>query len=240
MPARDAVHFGPLFGPAALMAGAASATIRVIVAEPASSFRSGVSRVLAGDAGILVAAVGSSAGLVRACAFRAPHVALVTLDLPSDGGIATVERLQQVAPSVRIVVWSDEPDDGCAVAAIRAGARGVLQRDIAPPALLRCVKQVAAGQLTLPRHLVGLVLDELQRGPRRSRAELGLAALSEREHQVLRLVSDGHGNEAIGQQLAISESTVKHHVHRLLNKLAVPSRAAAAAIYGSAYSYIDD
>jgi DNA-binding NarL/FixJ family response regulator len=240
MHARDAVDFGPVFGPSSFAAGAASPTASVIVAEPASSFRSGVSSVLARDADIIVAAVGSSAGLVRACTFRAPHVALVAMDLPSAGGIATVGRLQQVAPGVRIVVWSDEPNDGCAVAAIRAGARGVLQRDITPAAIVRCVKRVAAGQWTLPRHLVGSVLDELQHGHRCSRAERGLDALSQRELQVLGLVSDGHGNGAFARRLEISGSTVKRHVHNVLKKLAVPSRAAAAGIYGSAYSYADD
>jgi DNA-binding NarL/FixJ family response regulator len=208
----------------------------VIVAEPASPFRAGVSAQLARDADLDVAAVGSSDGTVRACASRPPNLVLVALHLPPDGGLATAERITAVAPSVQIVVWSDELDGATAVAAIRAGARGVVDRGITPHSLIRCIKQVAAGQVSLPRHLVGVVLNELQRVERVGRAKVDLAALSPREQEVLALVGEGYKNRAIAVRLGLSEYTVKRHVHNVLTKLAVPSRSAAAGIYGSAHA----
>src|SRR3954447_6559183 len=116
--------------------------IRVIVAEPASRFRNSVVSCLSQDPAIDVAAVGSSEGIVRACASRAPNVALVAADLPPHGGLSTVERVRSVAPDVQIVVWSDALDGTFALAALRSGARGVLEREISAAALVRCVKQV--------------------------------------------------------------------------------------------------
>ncbi len=212
------------------------ARIRVIVAEPASQFRSSVVKCLANAPGIEVAAVGSSDGVVRACASRAPEVALLVVDLPPDGGLSTVERVRAVAPDVQLIVWGDAIDGDVALAALRAGARGVLERDISATALVRCVSQVAGGQASLPRHLVEHVIDELQSAERRGRAKFELAGLSLRERQVLALVGEGHSNREIAQQLSISEFTVKRHVHNILEKLGVPSRAAAARLFGSAYA----
>jgi RNA polymerase sigma factor (sigma-70 family) len=208
----------------------------VIVAEPASLLRGRVVSWLAQSQGIDVAAVGSSDGVVRACGSRPPDIALLVADLPPDGGLATVERVRAVAPFVQIIVWSDALDGDMALAALRAGARGVLERDITGPALVRCVLQVAAGQASLPRHLVEYVIEELQSAERRGRAKFELAGLSAREREVLVLVGEGDSNREIAIRLGISEFTVKRHVHNILEKLDVPSRAAAARLYGSAYA----
>lgn len=232
--ARDSSSLTKSVRPSSAPDAGTTRPIRVIVAEPASPFRAGVSAQLARDAGIDVAAVGSSDGAVRACASRPPDVVLVALLLPPDGGLATVERITVVAPQVHCVVWSDGPDGTAAVAAIRAGARGVVERSIAPAGLIRCIKQVAAGEVSLPRHLVEVVLSELQSVERVGRAKVDLAALSPREREVLALVGEGYKNRAIALRLGLSEYTVKRHVHNVLTKLAVPSRSAAAGIYGSA------
>lgn len=210
------------------------ARIRVIVAAPPSPLRSRASAYLDGDADLDVAAVGTCDGAVKACASRPPDVVLVARELPPDGALAAVERITAAAPSVRILLWSDATDGPRAVAAIRSGTRGVIDQSCTPQGLIRCVKRVAAGQISLPRHLVEVVVDEFQNTGRGDRGRLDVAALTRREHEILALIGDGHTNRAIATQLGISPLTAKHHVHNLLTKLSAPSRAAAAAIYGSA------
>jgi DNA-binding NarL/FixJ family response regulator len=161
---------------------------------------------------------------------------LLDSDLPPGGGLSTVERIRAVAPEVQMIVWGNALDGDVALAALRAGARGVLERDISAAALVRCISQVASGQASLPRHLVEHVINELQGAERRGRAKFELAGLSLRERQVLGLVGEGQSNREIAQQLSISEFTVKRHVHNILEKLGVPSRAAAARLFGSAYA----
>jgi DNA-binding NarL/FixJ family response regulator len=135
-----------------------------------------------------------------------------------------------------VIVWGHALNGDAALAALRAGARGVLERDITAAALVRCVSQVAGGQTSLPRHLVEYVINELQSAERRGRATFELAGLSLREREVLGLVGEGQSNREIARQLSISEFTVKRHVHNILEKLGVPSRAAAARLFGSAYA----
>ena len=208
--------------------------VRVILGEPASNFRTSLVADLARRPELEVVAVGTSAGMVRACASRQPDVALVADDLPLDGGVRTIERLVAAAPEVLVVMWTDTPDGDDALAAIRAGARGVLARDIGRDALTRALTQVAAGEVALPRYLARAIVDELQGIERRSPGPVALALLSTREQEVLALVGEGRQNREIAARLGISEFTVKRHVHNILGKLDVPSRAAAARLHGSA------
>jgi DNA-binding NarL/FixJ family response regulator len=208
--------------------------VRVILGEPASPFRTSLVCDLARRPELEVVAVGTSAGMVRACASRRPDVALVADDLPPDGGVSTVERLVIAAPEVLVIVWTDMPDGEDALAAIRAGARGVLARDIGRDALARSIRQVAAGEVALPRYLARAIVEELQGIERRSPGPVALSLLSAREQEVLALVGDGRQNREIAARLGISEFTVKRHVHNILGKLDVPSRAAAARLHGSA------
>ena len=219
-------------GPANNAAG--SASVRVILGEPASTFRTSVVADLARRAELEVVAVGTSTGFVRACASRRPDVALVADDLPPDGGVDTIEQLAVAAPDVLVVVWTDEPNGDDALAALRAGARGVLARQIGCDALTRALMLVAAGEVVLPRDLERAVVDELQGLERHSPGRLALTLLSAREREVLALVADGRGNRDIAANLRISEFTVKRHVHNILAKFDVPSRAAAARLHGSA------
>jgi DNA-binding NarL/FixJ family response regulator len=112
--------------------------IRVIVAAAPSPLRTRASAYLAGDADIHVAAIGTSAGAVKACVSRPPDVVLVAQDLASGGALAAVERITAVAFSVRILLWSDAPDGPAAIAAIKRGARGVIDQRRTRNGLIRC------------------------------------------------------------------------------------------------------
>ena len=157
---------------------------------------------------------------------------LVATSLPPDGAITTVERLTEAAPAVRT---SCGPTNLRATRRWRRFAWGpaAFWRDVTPGALIRSVRQVAAGHVSLPRSIIGPVIDELQNDYRRGPAR-HVSTLSRRERQVLALIGDGHSNRAIADRLGIAEPTVKRHVHNVLKKLDAPSRAAAANIYGSA------
>jgi DNA-binding NarL/FixJ family response regulator len=203
-----------------------------MLGEPASPFRASLLTDLARCPELEVVAVGTSAGMVRACASRRPDVALVARDLELDGGVRTIERLVAATPDVCVVLWTDRPDAADVLEAIRAGARGVLSRDIGHDALTRAILQVAGGQVALPRHLARAIVDELHGIERH--ASVAVALLSRREQDVLALVAEGRQNREIAVQLEITDATVKRHVHNILRKLDVPTRAAAARLYGSA------
>jgi len=175
-------------------------------------------------------------GLEELCAAverHSPDIVLVDLDLPPSGGIAAVAELQRSETSS--IVWSFEPDRSTVLEAIRAGARGYLDKEISPQGLVRALRGVVRGEAALSRELVTLLIDALHGVEERDRVRDQAAVLSSREREVLALVSRGARNREIGQELHISEFTVKRHVQNILNKLEVPSRRSAAAVYRSAF-----
>ena len=206
---------------------------RVLVADDVATLRSGVRELLLRESDFRVFEARGLEELCAAVERHSPDIVLVDLDLPPSGGIAAVAELQRSETSS--IVWSFEPDRSTVLEAIRAGARGYLDKEISPQGLVRALRGVVRGEAALSRELVTLLIDALHGVEERDRVRDQAAVLSSREREVLALVSRGARNREIGEELHISEFTVKRHVQNILNKLEVPSRRSAAAVYRSAF-----
>jgi DNA-binding NarL/FixJ family response regulator len=202
----------------------------VVVADANSVFRSGVVGVLARETGICTVAAATTGALISLVDRFQPAVVLVDVDLPPDGGIEAIVRVKRRAPMTESVAIATEPDREVVLAVVRAGARGIIERTVQSTRLAGIVRQAAAGVTTLPRRHFGYVLDELAVAERRIDAGVALEPLSRREREVLALIVKGRRNREIADILSISELTVKTHVHHMLEKLRVPTRAAAVGL----------
>jgi DNA-binding NarL/FixJ family response regulator len=120
------------------------------------------------------------------------------------------------------------------LSAVRAGAHGVLRKEISSEGLVRALHGIVHGEAPLSRGLATLMIDALHGHDARTRAHERFSSLSTRERQVLDLVAGGAGNKQIAAQLTISEFTVKRHVQNILQKLELPSRKAAATFHRTA------
>jgi DNA-binding NarL/FixJ family response regulator len=158
-----------------------------------------------------------------------PQLALIDVDLPPAGGLTALTEL--AGAGVDVVMWSFAPSSSVILEAIRAGASGFLDKNIHPAALCGALHGIARGELALSRSLTSSLVRELQTVARRQRLLERTAILSHRERGVLALVATGLGNRAIASELAISEFTVKRHVHNILEKLNRRNRVEAAALY---------
>lgn len=207
--------------------------MRILLADDVASLRLGVRDVLRRERDFRVSEARNLEEVRAEVERRRPDLVLVDLDLPPDGGIAAVTELQR--SETTSILWSFEPDRATVLEAIRAGARGYLDKEISPQGLVRALRGVARGEAALSRELVTLLIDALHGVEERDRVRDQAAVLSSREREVLALVSRGARNREIGEELHISEFTVKRHVQNILNKLDVPSRRVAAAVYRSAF-----
>jgi two-component system nitrate/nitrite response regulator NarL len=118
------------------------------------------------------------------------------------------------------------------LAAVRAGATGYLRKEISPAGLVRSLRGAARGESPLSRDLAALMIDAIHASEANAEMQRLARILSEREREVLDHVARGSRNKQIALALMISEFTVKRHVQNILHKLELPSRRAAAALYG--------
>ena len=144
-----------------------------------------------------------------------PDIVLLDLKLPGMDGVAVLGPLR--AAGLRVLVLTSATEPTAAAAAVRAGASGVVYKDIDPAALVRAIRSVHDGNMLLAPEAVG----SLVRG---SRAD----TLTAREREVLAGIADGKSNREIARLLHVSEKTVKAHVSAVLAKLGVQDRTQAA------------
>jgi DNA-binding NarL/FixJ family response regulator len=144
-----------------------------------------------------------------------PDIVLLDLKLPGMDGLAALPPLR--AAGLRVLVLTSATEPSAAAAAVRAGAAGVVYKDIDPAALVRAIRSVHDGNVLLAPEAIG----SLVRG---SRAD----TLTAREREVLAGIADGKSNREIARLLRVSEKTVKAHVSAVLAKLGVQDRTQAA------------
>jgi DNA-binding NarL/FixJ family response regulator len=207
----------------------AGAPVRVLVVDHDRSSRAGVRLALAGHGFDVCAEADSREAAIQAARRGRPELCLVEVDIPG-GGIAAAELLLAELPSTSVVMLSATVDSPRLFAALRAGARGYLLKDMDPARLPAALRGVLDGEAALARSLMGSVLDEFharERGRHASQLSRLGVELTNRERQVLELLDSGLDTAAIGERLLISAVTVRRHVSEILRKLQVPDRESA-------------
>ncbi len=205
--------------------------IRVLLADEQSLFREALSLGLRRERRLEV--VGEARDGLQAVseAERSlPDVAILDADLPNCDGIRATALIRQRVPGCRVLVVSGREDQQVLIAALQAGADGYLTKERPLTELIEATILVDRGEVAIPRHMLGPLLDDLlRRHSKQSEAIRRIAKLSRRERQVLALLAQGGDNDAIAQTLVISPQTARTHVQNVLGKLGVHSRLEAAA-----------
>lgn len=201
--------------------------ITVLIVDDHAVVRQGVQAFLSAQPDLaVVGAAASGEDALRLVADVAPDVVLVDLVMPGLDGVETTRRLRQLSPRTQVLVLTSYDRDEHIFPAIRAGALSYLLKEIGPEELADAIRRAARGEAVLHPRVAARVVQELH-GTRKDQPNV-FTDLSERELEVLRLIADGRTNEAIAEQLIISEKTVKSHVSNILAKLHVADRTQAA------------
>ena len=201
--------------------------VRVVVADRDASTRTGIRMALV-QGGFEVCAEATTARSAREAVQRErPDVCLIDTDI-EGGGLDAATAITSEAPGTVVVMLGSSADDDRVLAAVRAGARGYLPKDMNPARLGPALRGAVDGEAALPRALMGRVLEELYRRGRYG-AELARlrVTLTRREQEVLELLDQNLATADIARLLGISAVTVRRHVSELLRKLGVRDREAA-------------
>ena len=178
----------------------------------------------------VVGEAGSVAEAVRIAAATAPDIVIMDVRLPDGTGVEACRDIRSANPDTKILMLTSYSDDKALFDSILAGASAYLLKQVESKALVAAVKQVANGESLLDPAVTERVLNKVKvliselssdRSPEPSA----------REEQVLALIADGKTNREIGQEMFLSEKTVKNYVSNILAKFNLSRRSEAAAYY---------
>ena len=204
--------------------------VRVFLLDDHEIVRRGIADLLHAEPGItVVGEAGTAAEALRRIPVTRPDVAVLDARLPDGSGIDVCREIRSAEPQIRCLILTSYDDNDALFAAVMAGAAGYLLKEIRGNSLVDSIRQVAAGKSLLDPAVTEQLLTRLRDGaPQDPR----LASLSEREREVLGLITDGLTNKEIGEHLHLSEKTVKNYVSGLFAKLGMQRRT-QAAVYGA-------
>ena len=200
--------------------------LRVVIADDQPMMRAGFKAVLEATGNIeVVAEAENGEEAVRAARKHSPDVVLIDIRMPEMDGIEATRRM----PGQRVLILTTFGLDEYIIDALRAGASGFLLKDAPTQEVIDAVRAVAAGDAVLSPAITRQLLDQVGRrlpAPV-SRTPDAVAALTEREREVLRMMAGGMTNAEIAEALVVSDATVKSHVSNLLGKLGLRDRVQA-------------
>jgi DNA-binding NarL/FixJ family response regulator len=206
--------------------------VRVLIVDDDALVRGGLSMMLAGAEDIaVVGEVEDGDRVAGAVDAHAPHVVLMDLRMPRMDGIAATARLRRRPNPPEVVVLTTFDTDENVLRALRAGASGFLLKDAPPAHIVDAVRRVAAGEPILAPAITRRLIDRVAADDgSRDRARTALAALTDREREVVLAIAQGESNAAIAGELLMSVATVKAHVSHILTKLNLGNRTQIALL----------
>jgi DNA-binding NarL/FixJ family response regulator len=203
----------------------------VLVADDQELVRSGLRLILESRGLDVVGEAADGREAVAATRRTGPDVVLMDIRMPVLDGIAATREVVRVRPATRVLVLTTYDLDEYVYGALRAGAAGFLLKSTPPDRLVDGIAIVSAGDALLAPTLTRRLIEEhIRRPPPVDGVPREVAALTEREREVLVQIARGFSNTEIAERLFVSEATVKTHVNRIMTKLALRGRAQAVVL----------
>ncbi|GAA0733597.1 response regulator transcription factor [Sphingomonas trueperi] len=179
--------------------------------------RQGIAGIVAPEPDLeIVGEAANGAEAVAAFERMRPDITLMDLQMPILPGIEAISRIRDLAPNARIIVLTTYPGDVQAVKALKAGAYGYLLKSSLIDELLTAIRTVHGGRRFIPADVAQEIALHSAEEP-----------LSDREVEILTLVSAGKANKLVAHELRVSEQTVKAHLRTIFQKLGVSDRTQA-------------
>jgi DNA-binding NarL/FixJ family response regulator len=201
--------------------------MRTVLVDDHALFRDGVASLLLAWGHEVVGQAADGNEAIELVDETTPDVVLMDVRMPNVSGLEATARIKERHPEVAIVMLTVSEDEADLFRAIKAGAQGYLLKNLEAPQLRSMLEGVARGEPAITPSTAARIIDEFLRAPGGARQET--QRLTERELEVLQLVTAGQRNREIAAELGISENTVKFHLKNIVEKLHAQNRAELAA-----------
>jgi DNA-binding NarL/FixJ family response regulator len=199
--------------------------MRILVVDDHALFRDGIVSLLIASGFEIIGQAENGAQAVAAALALRPDLVLMDVSMPEMSGLEALREIKRQAPEIQVVMLTISDDDNDLLAAIQAGARGYLLKNLNSKAFFEGLEALKRGEVAMAGKTMARLFEKL--------AEVKTSApatyLTERETELLKLVAAGLPNREIAQRLFISENTVKYHLKSVLQKLGVKNRAEAVS-----------
>jgi DNA-binding NarL/FixJ family response regulator len=204
------------------------AVIRVLIVEDQTLVCEGLEMLLNLMVDICVAGRAAD-GAAALCSMQeqAPDLVLLDIRMPKMSGIEVLREMKAKALTIPVILLTTFDDDAALLEGIRLGAKGYLLKDVSLAKLTEAIRLVAAGRSMISPVVTERLLHGFQEAPLPPDSGYESEALTDREAEIIRLMTGGYSNREIAHALYLSEGTVKNHVSNILSKLGVRDRTRA-------------
>ena len=202
--------------------------IKILIADDHAFVREGTRRILEQEPDLeVVAEAGDGEEAVRLASDLKPDVALIDVAMPKLDGIEATRQIKALCPAVAVLVLSAYDDDQFVFGLLEAGAAGYLLKSVRGHEIVDAIRAVDAGESVLHPSVARKVLNRFASVSSKAQRKKPLELLTDREMEVMRLVTKGLSNKDIADGLCLSVRTVQGHLANIFNKLRVSSRTEA-------------
>ena len=214
-----------------IIEGNAMATLKLLLADKNMIFSEGLSTILEREPDFDVACI-CHTGLeaIQRSDEHQPDVILIDMELLECSGLEAIRRIHRRLPNANIIVLTHSVGDATLISALKAGARAYVAKEVQPKDLVQIIHHVANGEVLVTPPMASRLLTHIDLLKEHEDVAKRMSIISKREREVLSLIAQGLTNREVGNNLFISESTVKVHVRNIMDKLHAHTRQQAVAI----------
>jgi two-component system, NarL family, response regulator DegU len=211
--------------------------ISVMLADDHVLFRQALRHLLESEPDIqIVGEVGDGDSVLNVAEKHHPDVILMDISMPGTDGVSATRDVKAEIPGIKVIILTMFSEDGHVIRAVRAGADAYLLKNTEATKVIDAIRAAARGASVIEPKMAATLLSEFRRMSN-LQEEDGLASLTEREIELLRLVAKGLSNKEIAYELHLAESTIKNRLSILFEKLDVKDRT-QAAIYALSHGLV--
>ena len=205
--------------------------MKILIVDDHEIVRQGLRALLERRNGFqIVGEAGSVAEAVEEAAAANPDVVIMDVRLGDGSGVEACREIRSRRPDTKILMLTSYSDDKALFDSIMAGAGGYLLKQVDAASLVAAIERVGRGESLLDPAITGTVFEKMKSLISRPAANHG-SDLSPQEGQVIALIAEGKTNREIGEEMALSEKTIKNYVSSILSKLNLSRRSEAVAYY---------
>jgi two-component system response regulator NreC len=198
--------------------------LRILLAEDHQTVREGIKLLVNAQPDMeVICEVGDGEQAIKEATRLQPDLLVMDISMPTMNGLKATKKLRELLPNIKILTLTRHTDDGYLKQLIGAGANGYVLKQSAPTDLLQAIRTVSAGNAYLDPSLTRKVMGGYVSRAESVRGETK-GELTDREEEVLRLISFGYSNKEIGSRLDVSVKTVEAHKANAMRKLGISSR----------------